>query len=748
MAGMLVAAPAAHAARAKKPPPPAADNLAEWTLIKLIGTTNGTNWDLRTGVDASTVTVGLFDGYTDCRHVDLTGHCQNFPITGGTYRFYDSHGTHTAGIIAGTTTGVAPGAKILNYPVFDDYGYVATGSRLINAWTGAAAKGASIASMSFGCARTALCFTASEVRAMGNISMLYIKAAGNDGANLSNEAIAVTQSEALKALERTILVGSVETNQAMSGYSNRPGNGCLIYSGAAGCSADMKWMNYFIVAPGSSIYSTLPGNSYGMMSGTSMATPMVAGAAALLKAKWPALVAEQLADILLGTATDLGAAGVDAVYGRGLLDVTRAFSAQGNVSLISPSGGATNVPASTATSSPTLKGLSGLLGSVIVYDAYGRDYTMAQAGRLQVRRNYDSVHRLLGRDLIGLGGQAQWAAPYFADKPVARGFTRFGASADPVTSAYTPDKTMRIGVDMPFKGGLAQLRMTGSSSAREDFAYDPSLRPLSFFASTALLKSAMFGQALFNVGPRSRLALYGTSNAPGALDAAQSEPLLRNLDQNSTARLAITGIPADQRTHGFGTGYWTMPDRHTVIGFNASYLVQKGGYYDMASTLPGLDGTSRLVNVGAVASRAMGSWEVSAAGEVTNIRTSGSSSALFDLTPSNIVSTELRARKAGVAFSNGRLADSLSVALVLPPRAVSGSLRLDYMVPTDDRMGRQPHSLRQALGDLDADPVKVKMGYRLTSHAGWTFDLSGGMNLRQTPYAGRGEALANFHLPF
>jgi hypothetical protein len=40
-----------------------------------------------------------------------------------------------------------------------------------------------------------------------------------------------------------------------------------------------------------------------------------------------------------------------------------------------------------------------------------------------------------------------------------------------------------MGVDLPFKGGLAQLRLTGTTNTRTDFAYDPSLRPLGFFAS-------------------------------------------------------------------------------------------------------------------------------------------------------------------------------------------------------------------------------------------------------------------------
>lgn len=758
IAAMFIAAPQAYAkgkpgGGGSTPP----DNVDEWKLINVIGSDGNGSYNYRTSIDATGVAVGLFDGLTDCRHVDLTGHCEYNLISGGHYRFYDSHGTHTAGIIAGNKTGVAPGAKIINYAVFDDSRYVATGTKLIDSWNAAFAKDATIASMSFGCTGTALCFTADEVTAMTNTPMLYVKAAGNDSVALANESVAVSQATAQAALARLILVGSVDvpssgvaTDAKMSSYSNTAGNGCLLYSGITTCGTDTLWKDHFLVAPGTSIYSTLPGNNYGLMSGTSMATPMVSGAAALIEATWPTLTPQQVASILLTTATDLGAPGVDSTYGHGLLNVRVAMSPVGGTYFLSTGGGSTTTTSFTVTQSSTFGGLPKVLASVPVYDGFGRDFPLAQTGRLQLRRTYDGVHRLLGRQLLGLGSQEEWASAYFADKHLTLGVARFGSAADPVASAFLPDKSMRMGFDMPFKGGVAQLRMTGSSSTREDFAYDPSLKPLSFFASTALLKSSMFGQALFNIGQSSRLAVYGTTNATGAIMAtAPGEPvLLQHLGERSTARLALTGLPNEQRQYGFGLGYWTRPDRHTVIGVNVSYLVQNGGYYDMASTLDGLDGTTRLFNLGAVVSRALGSWEVSAAGEISHVSMSGGTSEIFSLTPANIVSAELRLRKAGVAFGGGELADSLSVALVMPPRAVSGTLRLDYMGPTADRLDLQPYHLRLGLGDLDADPVKVEAGYRLTGGSGWTLDLSGGVNLRQSDYAGRGEALASFHMGF
>eukprot|EP01035_Chromulina_nebulosa_P057345 gene57346-biopygen41062 len=137
---------------------------------------------------------------------------------------------------------------------------------------------------------------------------LFVKAAGNDGATLGNEAIPVAAATATTALARLLLVGSVNLTGTISTFSNRPGEGCLLASGATACSESMKWKYRFIVAPGEMIYATLPGNTYGYMSGTSMATPIVAGAAALLEGRWPTLKSKpaSVADILLNSSTDLG----------------------------------------------------------------------------------------------------------------------------------------------------------------------------------------------------------------------------------------------------------------------------------------------------------------------------------------------------------------------------------------------------------------------------------------------------------
>ena len=60
-------------------------------------------------------------------------------------------------------------------------------------------------------------------------------------------------------------------------------------------------------------------------------TPRVAGAAALVKQKFPSLTSAQIKQVLLQTADDLGASGVDEIYGHGALNIMNALSPQGTV---------------------------------------------------------------------------------------------------------------------------------------------------------------------------------------------------------------------------------------------------------------------------------------------------------------------------------------------------------------------------------------------------------------------------------
>ncbi|MBB6505291.1 subtilisin family serine protease [Sphingomonas endophytica] len=140
------------------------------------------------------------------------------------------------------------------------------------------------------------------------------------------------------------------------------------------------------------------------VSGNSFAAPAVAGAAALLKQYWPQLGAATIARILLDTADDRGAPGVDAVYGAGVLDVARALRAQAPASAFAAARGVLARYSALALSTPFggAPQLSGRVAALTVVDRYGRDFVLRGAG---VRRSGGALR---------VGGLA---APWLPDAP-------------------------------------------------------------------------------------------------------------------------------------------------------------------------------------------------------------------------------------------------------------------------------------------------------------------------------------------
>ena len=129
---------------------------------------------------------------------------------------------------------------------------------------------------------------------------------GRNSASSCTDVLFALDDQYYDDLDRTIFVGS---------YDNST-NGLASYSVSAGLAAD-----HFIVADGTSPFDTGIGTSY--------AAPRVTGAIGLISQKFPSLSAQDRKGLILDTATDLGASGVDGVYGHGLLNVTNALNPLG-----------------------------------------------------------------------------------------------------------------------------------------------------------------------------------------------------------------------------------------------------------------------------------------------------------------------------------------------------------------------------------------------------------------------------------
>lgn len=188
------------------------------------------------------------------------------------------HGTHVAGIIAmtpgnGGGVGVAYGAKIMCVRAGQANGSFAS-TDIAKAIKYAADNGADVINMSFG--GTGRSYLVESALQDAFPSCVLIAAAGNDGLP-TNDAFGagylLTEDIYPAGYKYVLGVMATDNNKSLASFSN--------WDFAEGSSCE-----YEMAAPGVNIYSTLPGNRYACWSGTSMATPNVAAAAAILRSKY------------------------------------------------------------------------------------------------------------------------------------------------------------------------------------------------------------------------------------------------------------------------------------------------------------------------------------------------------------------------------------------------------------------------------------------------------------------------------
>ena len=157
-------------------------------------------------------------------------------------------------------------------------------------------------------------------------NQILVKAAGNSGTDYSagaNQMATATGDDGTLLLNGQMLVVGNWDAAAGRITGNRAGNVCTTWQGD-GCLDAAKISDSFLLAPGVDITSTYPGGGYATMTGTSMAAPLVASAAAVLHQMWPHLSGRQLAALLLETADRDIPGYAEHIHGQGLLDMERA----------------------------------------------------------------------------------------------------------------------------------------------------------------------------------------------------------------------------------------------------------------------------------------------------------------------------------------------------------------------------------------------------------------------------------------
>ncbi|MGM0899465.1 MAG: cell wall-binding repeat-containing protein [Bacillota bacterium] len=254
-------------------------------------------WARTTG--SADVLVAVLDNGFDLDHPELEGQIVSSYATASRMS-EDDHGTHVAGIIGASQnnrtygSGVAPETGLLAIDVFE--GEDAYSSDVIEGVYYAADAGADIINMSLGSYYYSESYQAAIDYAHER-GVLVIASSGNDYTDDAHYP---------SGYEGVVAVGSTDRYDDLSTFSN--------------FGADQD-----ITAPGTGIWSTVSGGNFSAMSGTSMAGPVVAGVAALIKANEPELTNVEIEQRLYETAMDLGAFGKDDYFGHGRIDAKAAL---------------------------------------------------------------------------------------------------------------------------------------------------------------------------------------------------------------------------------------------------------------------------------------------------------------------------------------------------------------------------------------------------------------------------------------
>jgi subtilisin len=251
------------------------------------------------GNKGAEVRIAIIDSGVDYGHVDLDA---NFETLLG-YDFVNDdndpmddngHGTHVAGIVAAEDNGegvigVAPEASLYALKVLDSSGS-GSYSDVIAALQWCVDYGIQVTNNSYGSSRDPGYTVKAAFDKSYDAGIIHVAAAGNGGSVIYPAAYS-----------SVIAVSATDKDDNLASFSS------------IGSQIELA-------APGVDIYSTYKGGSYATMSGTSMASPHVAGTAALV-------IAAGISDVrgkLQSTADDLGASGRDSLYGYGLVDADEA----------------------------------------------------------------------------------------------------------------------------------------------------------------------------------------------------------------------------------------------------------------------------------------------------------------------------------------------------------------------------------------------------------------------------------------
>jgi hypothetical protein len=310
------------------------------------------------------------------------------------------HGTAVAAVAAAgrngiNTMGVAFDATIISQRADDpgsctgDGGCSFLDSAIARGIDAARVGGARVINMSLGGSSPGSTLLSAMQRAV-NAGIVLVISAGNDGeTSVGNNPDPFALSPANYFPGMVIIAGSVGVDSRLGVDVNQ----ISVFSNKAGAGA-----NSYLMAQGFKDRAPDETGTNYLWDGTSFSAPTISGAVALLAQAFPNLTGAQIVNILFTSADDLGAAGIDNIYGRGRLNIASAMQPIGTTSVA----GTQTVASLTSNGDlPVAAGDAGTRHSLgaIVLDGYSRAYAMNLAATLQKAQQDRPLTRALQQDL-------------------------------------------------------------------------------------------------------------------------------------------------------------------------------------------------------------------------------------------------------------------------------------------------------------------------------------------------------------
>ncbi|MGX6649207.1 S8 family serine peptidase [Maricaulaceae bacterium MS644] len=512
------------------------------------------------------------------------------------------HGEAVASLIAAPhdytgAMGVAPNVRLRSFNPYDEtltagWADVTTGIRRLTR------QGSDIVNLSLGVPGVTFdqgwsdVFSDRAVLRHGE-DALFVFAAGNDGVAQETE---IDWTGAL-SVENLIIVGSVSPLGNLSSFSNRPGDACFTIEGA--CGEGQRLMDRFITAPGELLLVDDGQGGTMRVTGTSFATPLVSGAAALVKGGWNWLDGPDIADVLLGSARDAGAPGTDAVFGRGILDIRAAMQPLNTDDLVffDARGQAHSTANMRVLAGALWRGAKrdrGLAVFEAVNDTY-RDFEISLSTLITELQQSDMGEVGAAEAWISeqsRAGLTSFSSQAESTRPLARSgdmmVTAFASEADPLETQSADSLDFQAGVRVEndvtgrrfeFGAGEGAFALSGQSGFNLFADYRPlsgGVNPVLGFAS-----GGAYLAASAPVGENTRF----TAGVTSAHDERQyTDPftgeehgLIAGVDAYAATAInaALTHSLTDTVT--IGAGYTRLMERDALLGAQGAGLIGFGG---------------------------------------------------------------------------------------------------------------------------------------------------------------------------